>query len=82
MITATESLPQNSLDSVGLSDRTRINFMQEVSEFAEKTSLSHSGKKNRPINGTESAVNKVLDGSAYPGKKLVASSLRKNYFSC
>ncbi len=36
MNTATESLPQNSLDSVGLSDRTRTNFMQEVSEFAEK----------------------------------------------
>jgi hypothetical protein len=33
------------------------------------------------INGRESAVNRVLDGSTYPGQKLVASSFcKKNNF--
>jgi hypothetical protein len=32
-------------------------------------------------NGRESAINRVLDGSTYPGKKHVPPSLGKN-FSC
>jgi hypothetical protein len=30
-------------------------------------------------NGKESTVNRALGGSAYPGKKLVCSSLYKNF---
>ncbi len=72
--------PEKSIFS--LNKKTIMYFTQRVASLPRVKRSCHQFKRNVVYkNGRESAVSRSLDGSTYPGKKLVPFSL-KFFVSC